>query len=152
MAVAVDRVGVQYSNTVRVSSVKCSPPTPAIVSLFATTSDCPANVERCVHVEWEPYQQAQDLEHYELAQHIVVQRRNLNGEFIDFFFEPGATSWVDTEPLVFNLNAHPDFQCNAPGTYRLAAYDANGRWNGASPLQFNGLTCDGAWNLRVGGR
>lgn len=152
MAIAVDRVGVQYSNTVRVSSVKCPPPSPTIISLFATTSNCPANVDRCVHVEWAPYQQALDLERYELAERIVVQRRNLNGEFVDFFFELGATSWIDTNPLVFNLDLHPDFQCEVPVMYRLAAYDANGRWYGASPLQLNGLTCDGAWNLRVGGR
>jgi len=147
MAIAEDGVGVEYSNTVSVYNEPCPPHTPQIVSLFATTEDCPANVERCVYIEWEPYQQDLNGEENAPAVQLVVQRRNLNETgYTEFPVLLDSTSFVDTNPLSYNLNAQPGFQCQAPVLYRLVAYGENGRFQGASPLQLYGLTCDGPWN------
>jgi hypothetical protein len=147
MAIAVDRVGVEYANTVRVSSEKCPPPAPRIASAFATTNDCPANVERCVWVEWELYQQPLDTERYNPAVQIYVQRVNFNlNNISDFPVGFDSTSFVDTMPLYINENALPAFQCEAPAMYRMWAVDENGRFYGYTVLSLNNLTCEGEWD------
>jgi hypothetical protein len=107
-------------------------------------------MDRCVHVQWEAYQQPIDTETYNLADRIVVQRRNLNQvEYAEFSFDVGETMWIDASPLNFNENAAEGFQCEAPVLYRVVAYDQNGRFQGASPIHLSGLTCGGAWDLFV---
>ncbi len=130
--------------TFSIEPPKCPPKDPPALQQLRATNDC-GGAERCVIVNWLPFEQAGDERHLP-AEHLLIERRInvINRPWTSFEISMDETQFIDTE-----------MRCETAFQYRMVAIDERGLRRSSSNfsqppmLIIDTPPCDQPWDVVV---